>query len=241
MSSRSAREPAMTLRLPLRIGTRGSPLALAQAQHGQGGAAAADPALPAMRRSRSSWSAPRATASRTARWPRSAARGCSPRRSRPGCSRAARHRRPLDEGHADRPARRAGHQRRAAARRPARRADRARPAQHCRAAAGCGGRHGLAAPRTPSCSAVRPDLVVVPLRGNVQTRLRKLDAGEVQATFLAMAGLMRLGPGSRRLGGAGTGGDAAGGGAGCDRHRMPGRRRRPCWTLLARDQPRAHA
>jgi hydroxymethylbilane synthase len=34
---------------------------------------------------------------------------------------------------------------------------------------------------------------VVPLRGNVQTRLRKLDAGEVQATFLAMAGLIRLG------------------------------------------------
>ena len=34
---------------------------------------------------------------------------------------------------------------------------------------------------------------MVPLRGNVQTRLRKLDAGEVQATFLAMAGLIRLG------------------------------------------------
>ena len=58
---------------------------------------------------------------------------------------------------------------------------------------GCGRRHRLPAPRQPSLRAVRPDLVVVPLRGNVQTRLRKLEAGEVQATFLAMAGLIRLG------------------------------------------------
>lgn len=41
--------------------------------------------------------------------------------------------------------------------------------------------------------AARPDLRVVPLRGNVQTRLAKLDAGEVYATFLAKAGLKRLG------------------------------------------------
>jgi hydroxymethylbilane synthase len=39
----------------------------------------------------------------------------------------------------------------------------------------------------------RPDLEVVSLRGNVQTRLRKLEAGEVDATFLAIAGLNRLG------------------------------------------------
>jgi hydroxymethylbilane synthase len=39
----------------------------------------------------------------------------------------------------------------------------------------------------------RPDLTVVPLRGNVQTRLAKLDAGEVDATLLALAGLRRLG------------------------------------------------
>jgi len=39
----------------------------------------------------------------------------------------------------------------------------------------------------------RPDLVVVPLRGNVETRLRKLEAGEVDATLLAVAGLKRLG------------------------------------------------
>jgi hydroxymethylbilane synthase len=40
---------------------------------------------------------------------------------------------------------------------------------------------------------VRPDLDVVELRGNVDTRLRKLDAGEVDAVVLAAAGLERLG------------------------------------------------
>jgi hydroxymethylbilane synthase len=39
----------------------------------------------------------------------------------------------------------------------------------------------------------RPDLRVVPLRGNVETRLRKLEAGEVEAVLLARAGLKRLG------------------------------------------------
>ncbi|UKJ74141.1 hydroxymethylbilane synthase [Azospirillum brasilense] len=39
----------------------------------------------------------------------------------------------------------------------------------------------------------RPDLKVVPFRGNVQTRLAKLEAGEVDATLLALAGLRRLG------------------------------------------------
>ena len=39
----------------------------------------------------------------------------------------------------------------------------------------------------------RPDLNVVEFRGNVQTRLRKLSEGVAGATFLAMAGLNRLG------------------------------------------------
>jgi hydroxymethylbilane synthase len=38
----------------------------------------------------------------------------------------------------------------------------------------------------------RPDLKVVEFRGNVQTRLKKLDAGVADCTFLAMAGLNRL-------------------------------------------------
>src|SRR5438876_10298990 len=41
--------------------------------------------------------------------------------------------------------------------------------------------------------ALRPDLKVVTLRGNVETRLAKLAAGTVEATLLAMAGLIRLG------------------------------------------------
>ena len=40
---------------------------------------------------------------------------------------------------------------------------------------------------------LRPDITVIVFRGNVQTRLRKLDAGEVDATLLALAGLKRLG------------------------------------------------
>jgi hydroxymethylbilane synthase len=41
--------------------------------------------------------------------------------------------------------------------------------------------------------ALRPDLRVVPLRGNVGTRLKKLASGEIDATLLALAGLRRLG------------------------------------------------
>jgi hydroxymethylbilane synthase len=40
---------------------------------------------------------------------------------------------------------------------------------------------------------LRPDLKVVTLRGNVETRLRKLDGGAADATLLAVAGLKRLG------------------------------------------------
>jgi hydroxymethylbilane synthase len=40
---------------------------------------------------------------------------------------------------------------------------------------------------------LRPDLAMVSMRGNVETRLRKLAAGEADATLLAVAGLKRLG------------------------------------------------
>jgi hydroxymethylbilane synthase len=43
----------------------------------------------------------------------------------------------------------------------------------------------------------RPDLRIVPLRGNVDTRLRKVAEGEVDAIVLAYAGLRRLGLGDR--------------------------------------------
>ncbi len=39
----------------------------------------------------------------------------------------------------------------------------------------------------------RPDLQVVPLRGNANTRMRKLESGACDATLLALAGLQRLG------------------------------------------------
>jgi hydroxymethylbilane synthase len=41
--------------------------------------------------------------------------------------------------------------------------------------------------------AMRPDLKVFPLRGNVDTRLRKLESGEYDAIILAAAGVLRLG------------------------------------------------
>jgi hydroxymethylbilane synthase len=40
---------------------------------------------------------------------------------------------------------------------------------------------------------LRPDLKIIPYRGNVETRLRKLDDGVADATLLALAGLRRLG------------------------------------------------
>jgi hydroxymethylbilane synthase len=41
--------------------------------------------------------------------------------------------------------------------------------------------------------ALRPDLEIIPLRGNVDTRLRKLESGEYDAIILAAAGVHRLG------------------------------------------------
>ena len=53
---------------------------------------------------------------------------------------------------------------------------------------------GTSSPRRAAqLLAARPDLKIVPLRGNVDTRLKKLDAGEVDATILSAAGLHRLG------------------------------------------------
>jgi len=45
--------------------------------------------------------------------------------------------------------------------------------------------------------ALRPDLRIEPLRGNLDTRLRKLDEGQYDAIVLAAAGLIRLGLASR--------------------------------------------
>jgi hydroxymethylbilane synthase len=47
--------------------------------------------------------------------------------------------------------------------------------------------------RTAQLLHIRPDLELEPMRGNVDTRLRKLEAGDLQAIILAAAGLKRLG------------------------------------------------
>jgi hydroxymethylbilane synthase len=47
--------------------------------------------------------------------------------------------------------------------------------------------------RHAQLKALRPDLDIHPVRGNVDTRLRKLEAGECDAVILAAAGLQRLG------------------------------------------------
>jgi hydroxymethylbilane synthase len=61
-----------------------------------------------------------------------------------------------------------------------------------------GSRVGTDSPRrTGFLLARRPDLVVHPLHGNVDTRLRRLDAGETDALVLACAGLDRMGLGGR--------------------------------------------
>ena len=57
-----------------------------------------------------------------------------------------------------------------------------------------GARIGTSSPRrTAQMLRLRPDLQIVPLRGNVATRLARIQAGEADATLLAAAGLDRLG------------------------------------------------
>lgn len=47
--------------------------------------------------------------------------------------------------------------------------------------------------REAQLRAIRPDLKIVPLRGNVETRLARVTNGDISATILAVAGLERLG------------------------------------------------
>ncbi len=57
-----------------------------------------------------------------------------------------------------------------------------------------GARVGTSSPRRAAqIKLVRGDLVIRPLRGNVETRIRKVDDGEVDAAVVAAAGLIRLG------------------------------------------------
>ena len=85
----------------------------------------------------------------------------------------------------------AAHRRDAGARRRPRPADRrAVRSRRCRKARCV----GTSSPRRAAqLKRLRPDLRIVPIRGNVETRLAKVEAGEVDATLLAAAGLDRLG------------------------------------------------
>ena len=61
-----------------------------------------------------------------------------------------------------------------------------------------GAKVGTSSPRRAAqLLRARPDLAILPIRGNLDTRLAKVEAGEVDATLLAAAGLDRLG---RRVG-----------------------------------------
>jgi hydroxymethylbilane synthase len=66
-----------------------------------------------------------------------------------------------------------------------------------------GGRIATSSPRRAAqLAAARSDLIAMPIRGNVESRLRRLEAGEFDGLILAAAGLDRLGvdvPASARL------------------------------------------
>jgi hydroxymethylbilane synthase len=79
--------------------------------------------------------------------------------------------------------------------------------------------------------ALRPDLKIEPLRGNLDTRLRKLDDGQYDAIVLAAAGLKRLGLAARIRQVFEPARDAAGGGAGRARHRSAHRTAPTCAAL----------
>ncbi len=61
-----------------------------------------------------------------------------------------------------------------------------------------GARVGTSSPRRSArILHVRPDLLVLPMRGNVDSRLRKVEEGEYDAAVLAVAGLNRVGHGDK--------------------------------------------
>ena len=100
-----------------------------------------------------------------------------------------RSRRPLAQGPAHRRSGWPGHRRDAQARGPAGRLGRA----DCRRACGRRGRRDGVPPARCTGPPLRPDVRIEDIRGNVETRLAKRDAGRYDATILAMAGLRRLG------------------------------------------------
>ena len=176
----------------LRLGTRGSPLALAQARMVRAALAAAhgldaerdrDRGDPHHRRPH-----PGPAAGRGRR------QGPVHQGDRGGAARRRdRSRGAFGEGHADGAAGRAGARRRSCSARmraTCSSAARRKPSRELPHGATVG---TASLRRQAMVKRLRPDLAIVPLRGNVETRLRKLDDGEADATLLALAGLKRLG------------------------------------------------
>ena len=173
----------------LRIGTRGSPLALAQAGEVRARLAAAHGLAPSGSTSdhpHQRRQDPRPPAGRGRR------QGPVHQGDRGGAARRPhRPRRAFGQGHADGAAGGARDRGGAAARGSARRLHRLRSATLASSRRARSSAPRRCAARRWSAPAPRPRGGA--LRGNVETRLRKLDAGEVDATLLALAGLKRLG------------------------------------------------
>ena len=105
-----------------------------------------------------------------------------------------------------------------------------------------GARVGTSSPRREAQLRERdPLLLIMPLRGNVNTRLRKLDEGQYDAIILAAAGLKRLGFGARIASLLDPEECLPGGGAGGARARMPRRPRRRDRRAGAAGRCRDHA
>ncbi len=88
---------------------------------------------------------------------------------------------------------------------------------------------------------LRPDLVVESVRGNLDTRLRKLDEGQYDAIVLAAAGLEAPGLGRPHRRNSAAGGDVPGRGPGRAGDRDPCRRRRASTPAQALDHAATRA
>ena len=150
-------------------------------------------AHPGRARRAASSSRPPATGSPTSRCTSSAGRGCSRRNWSRRCSPASRLRRPQLQGRAGHDA--AGRSDRTWSSRPSRAREDPRDVLACRDRDAAGGpagrgagRHGQPAPAVPGAGTRGRTCVVEPIRGNIDTRLRKLREGQYDAIVLAMAG-----------------------------------------------------
>ena len=217
---------ARTAQIPrLRIGTRGSKLALAQAAETRARLDGGAWLCRGRYRDRDDHNHGRQDQV-TGPWPKSAAKACSSRKSRRRSAKARRFRRPFDEGYA-RGAPRGGWS--SPPRCRTKRTEKRWSTRTARSGSATAARHEARNPslrRAASCCGIGRSSPSCRCAAMSIRACASLPAGAAQATLLACAGLNRLGrstlPRRRRLS---IGGNAAGGGARGDRHRDPGERR----------------